>query len=72
LLGAFVLAHWRVFQNPTQAKEFLEPMRYHLRDAGLGSISEIFNGNAPMQPQGCVAQAWSVAEVLRAWLVVSS
>jgi predicted glycogen debranching enzyme len=68
LIGPFVLAHLRVFNDPAKAREFLEPMAYHLHDAGLGTISEIFNGNAPHQPQGCIAQAWSVAEVLRAWL----
>jgi glycogen debranching enzyme len=43
-------------------------MKHHLRTAGLGTISEIFDGDAPMEPKGCIAQAWSVAEVLRAWL----
>ncbi|HLP90786.1 MAG TPA: amylo-alpha-1,6-glucosidase [Nostocaceae cyanobacterium] len=68
LLGSFVLAHLRVYQNPEVARQFLAPMKHHLTDAGLGSISEIFNGDAPMQPKGCIAQAWSVGEVLRAWL----
>jgi predicted glycogen debranching enzyme len=68
LIGPFVLAHLRVFNDPVKAREFLEPMKYHLRTAGLGTISEIFDGDAPMEPKGCIAQAWSVAEVLRAWL----
>ncbi|HEY9649843.1 MAG TPA: amylo-alpha-1,6-glucosidase [Coleofasciculaceae cyanobacterium] len=68
LIGPFVLAHLRVFNNPVKAREFLEPMKYHLRAAGLGTISEIFDGDAPMEPKGCIAQAWSVAEVLRAWI----
>ncbi|HEX2440402.1 MAG TPA: amylo-alpha-1,6-glucosidase, partial [Methylomirabilota bacterium] len=38
-----------------------------LDDGGLGSIAEIFEGDAPFRPDGCVAQAWSVAETLRAW-----
>ncbi len=71
LIGPFVLAHLRVYNNPSQALSFLEPMIYHLSNAGLGSISEIFDGNAPFNPRGCIAQAWSVAEVLRAWLEVS-
>jgi predicted glycogen debranching enzyme len=70
LLGPFVLAHKRVFNHLDLARGFLRPMAHHLGTAGLGSISEIFDGNAPMQPQGCIAQAWSVAEVLRAWLAV--
>jgi glycogen debranching enzyme len=40
----------------------------HLAEACIGSISEIFDANAPFIPRGCVAQAWSVAEVLRAWV----
>jgi len=39
----------------------------HLAEACVGSISEIFDGDAPHRPRGCFAQAWSVAEVLRAW-----
>jgi len=70
LIGAFAIAHWRVFKNPVQARTFLEPMAQHLQNAGLGTISEIFNGNAPIQPKGCIAQAWSVAEVLRAWRTI--
>jgi glycogen debranching enzyme len=41
---------------------------HHLTTAGVGSISEIFDGDAPHGPRGCIAQAWSVAEVLRAWV----
>jgi predicted glycogen debranching enzyme len=68
LIGPFVLAHLRVFKNPSVARQYLEPMQHHLYTAGVGTISEIFNGDAPMEPKGCIAQAWSVAEVLRAWL----
>ncbi|MDF5710286.1 MAG: amylo-alpha-1,6-glucosidase [Nostoc sp. S4] len=68
LIGPFVLAHLRVFNNPSLARQFLEPMQHHLYTAGLGTISEISNGDAPMEPKGCIAQAWSVGEVLRAWL----
>jgi glycogen debranching enzyme len=67
LLGPFVLAHLRVYQNPQQAFAFLEPMAHHLSAAGLGTISEIFDGDAPYLPRGAFAQAWSVAEILRAW-----
>ncbi|MDX2216970.1 MAG: amylo-alpha-1,6-glucosidase [Oculatellaceae cyanobacterium bins.114] len=68
LLGPFVLAHLRVYGNPAQARQFLEPMANHLTAHGLGSLSEIFDGDAPFTPRGCIAQAWTVAEVLRAWL----
>jgi predicted glycogen debranching enzyme len=47
----------------------MQPLIDHLRDAGLGSISEIFEGDPPHRPCGCIAQAWSVAEVLRLWVM---
>jgi glycogen debranching enzyme len=68
LLGPFVLAHLRVFNDYSSARELLKPMTHHLLNAGVGTISEIFEGNVPIKPKGCIAQAWSVAEVLRAWL----
>jgi predicted glycogen debranching enzyme len=70
LLGSFVLAHLQVYKNPTQARQFLEPMAHHLMAHGLGTCSEIFDGDAPMAPRGCIAQAWTVAEVLRAWVAI--
>ena len=72
LIGPFVEAHFRAYNDPQRALEFLEPMVQHLNGAGLGSISEIFDGDAPMTPRGCFAQAWSVAEVLRVRSLVSS
>ncbi len=71
LIGPFVQAHLRVYQNPEQARQLLEPMEFHLQAAGLGNISEIFDGDSPMTPRGCIAQAWSVAEVLRTWLLTN-
>ncbi len=65
LIGAFVEAHWRVYQDAEAARSFLAPFEHHLSDFGLGSIAEIFDGDAPFTPRGCMAQAWSVAEVLR-------
>ena len=67
LIGAFVEAYVRVYGDRDAALAFLKPFADHLRDAGLGSISEIFEGDAPHWPRGCVAQAWGVAEVLRVW-----
>ncbi|RCJ17530.1 glycogen debranching protein [Nostoc sp. ATCC 43529] len=72
LLGSFVLAHLRVYKNPKQARQFIQPMANHLTTHGIGSLSEIFDGDAPMTPRGCIAQAWTVAEVLRAWLATES
>ena len=69
LIGHFVQAHLRVYQNPELARSFIEPTANHLHDGCIGSISEIFDGDAPFIPRGCFAQAWSVAEVLRGWLL---
>ncbi len=68
LLGSFVLAHLRVYGDRSKARDFLKPMANHLSVHGVGSLSEIFDGDAPMTPKGCIAQAWTVAEVLRAWV----
>jgi predicted glycogen debranching enzyme len=67
LLGPFALAHWHAYGDATAAAEYLRGVAGHLRTACIGQISEIFDGDAPHRPEGCVAQAWSVAEVLRAW-----
>lgn len=70
LLGPFVRAHFRVYRNPVQARQFLEPMANHLSAHGIGSLSEIFDGDPPFHPRGCFAQAWTVAEVLLAWAAI--
>jgi predicted glycogen debranching enzyme len=67
LMGPFVAAHLQAYGDPDAARSFLEPFADHLTDAGLGTISEIFDGDAPHRPRGAIAQAWSVAEVMRAW-----
>lgn len=67
LLGHFALAEYHVYGDASQAQARLEPMRDHLADAGLGTISEIFDGAAPHHPRGCPSQAWSVACTLEAW-----
>ena len=67
LLGPFALAHLRVYGDRAAARALLDPMANHLSDFTIGSIAEIFDGEAPFSPRGCPAQAWSVAEVLRAW-----
>jgi predicted glycogen debranching enzyme len=72
LLGPFALAHLRAYSDPKRALQFLEPMAAHLSSHGLGTISEIFDGDAPFTPRGCIAQAWSVGEILRAWMAVSA
>ena len=72
LLGAFALAHLRVYGNAGEAMSFLEPMFGHIRAAGLGTASEIFDGDPPFTPNGCIAQAWTVGETLRAWRTITA
>lgn len=72
LIGPYVTAHLRVFQDPDTALEFLDPMEHQLQCHGVGNLSEIFDGDAPMLPRGCIAQAWTVAEVLRSWLRIQA
>ncbi len=72
LMGPYVEAHYRVHQDAAAALALLAPFQHHLTDAGLGSISEIFDGDPPHTPRGCIAQAWSVAEVLRVWRLLRS
>jgi predicted glycogen debranching enzyme len=67
LLGPFALAHHRVHGDREAARAFLAQMAQHLADHGLGSIAEVFGAEPPFRPDGCIAQAWSVAETLRAW-----
>ncbi len=66
LIGGFVDAHRKVFpENERRVQEILENFKTHLSEAGVGQISEIFDADAPHNPRGCIAQAWSVAEILR-------
>lgn len=67
LMGPFVEAYLRVHGDVTAARTLLEPLIDHVGEAGLGSISEIFDGDPPHTARGCIAQAWSVAELLRVW-----
>ncbi|MEM6283846.1 MAG: amylo-alpha-1,6-glucosidase [Chloroflexota bacterium] len=70
LIGPFVEAHLRVYGDKAAARSFLEPLIVDQIAAGcVGSLSEIFDGNAPFEPRGAVAQAWSIAEVLRTYLL---
>ncbi|MDQ3800436.1 MAG: glycogen debranching protein, partial [Acidobacteriota bacterium] len=66
LTGAFVDAYRKVYpEDEARVREILENFKNHLTEAGLGQISEIFDADAPHNPRGCPAQAWSIAEVLR-------
>jgi predicted glycogen debranching enzyme len=70
LMGPFVTAYLKAHGRQPAARErarvWLANFEAHLTEAGLGQVSEIFDGDAPHAPRGCIAQAWSVAEILRA------
>jgi predicted glycogen debranching enzyme len=70
LIGPFIEAHLKTFGDVARAEQILRPLADQIRIEGLGSISEIFEAEAPFAPRGCIAQAWSVAEVLRAWHMI--
>jgi glycogen debranching enzyme len=69
-MGPFITAYLNVNRRSAtarrQAEVWLQPLRDHLMHAGLGRVSELFDGDPPHTPRGCIAQAWSVAELLRA------
>lgn len=69
LLGPFISALVRYHGNigKVRAQSLIEQFKPHLNQAGIGSISEIFDGHHPHIPRGAIAQAWSVAEILRAY-----
>lgn len=67
LLGPFVLARLRVYKDRTRAATLLETLARSMSEYGLGTLAEIFDGDAPFAPRGCIAQAWTVGELLRAW-----
>jgi predicted glycogen debranching enzyme len=69
LIGPFIDAWLKVYPHDrAAARKFLETFPVHLSDDGVGTISEVFDAGEPHMAGGCIAQAWSVAEVLRAWL----
>lgn len=68
LWGPYITAFVRYGGDRTEAKHLLRHARNLLEDCGLGGISEVYDGDEPQEPGGCPWQAWSVAEVLRAWV----
>ncbi|MDQ2777645.1 MAG: hypothetical protein M3Y57_22435, partial [Acidobacteriota bacterium] len=72
LIGPFIDAWLKLYPDDFQtARGFLKGFGPHLREACVGSISEIFDAEPPFTPRGCCAQAWSVAEVLRSFVQTS-
>jgi glycogen debranching enzyme len=71
LMGPFVQAHLRVYQDPAQAQRYLSPLLHSLQTGCLGTLGEIFDGDAPFAARGAFAQAWTVAALLQIGAVVS-
>jgi predicted glycogen debranching enzyme len=67
LMGPYALAHFRVYADRAAALRYLEPLGSNIGAYGLGTLAEIFEGDPPHAPRGCIAQAWTVGEILRAW-----
>jgi predicted glycogen debranching enzyme len=72
LVGPFALAHYRVYGDRDAALRYLEPLGSHICALGLGTLAEIFDGDPPHSPRGCIAQAWTVGEILRSWSSLNS
>jgi predicted glycogen debranching enzyme len=69
LIGPFIDAWLRVYpEDRAGARNLLKGLVPQLNEAGLGTICEIFDAEEPFTPRGCIAQAWSVAEMLRCWV----
>jgi glycogen debranching enzyme len=65
-MGPFVRAHLRVYRDPDRALTFVRPLLDALQGYAVGTLGEIFTGDPPHEPRGCVAQAWSVAQLIEA------
>jgi glycogen debranching enzyme len=69
LIGPYIDAWLKVHpEHSAEARGFLSGFIPHVDEQCIGSISEIFDAEPPYTPRGCIAQAWSVAEVLRCWV----
>ncbi len=69
LIGPFIDCYLKVYPgDKTGARKLLQGFVPHLNEGCIGSINEIFDAEPPFTPRGCIAQAWSVAEVLRCWV----
>jgi predicted glycogen debranching enzyme len=72
LLPHYALGHYKLHHDRAEARHLLEPLLGQLWSSGLGTLSEIFDGEYPHRADGCFSQAWTVAEVLRAWCVTQT
>ncbi|NLX04280.1 MAG: hypothetical protein GXY33_03945 [Phycisphaerae bacterium] len=75
LIGPFVEAYLKTndysYGAASTVRDMIKPLLDHLYQAGVGSVSEIFDGDAPHTPRGCIAQAWSVAQLIQAQLLIN-
>lgn len=75
LLGFFISGYLKVHGNSENSRQYCRTLllrfNEHFNDAGIGNVSEIFDGDFPHNPGGCISQAWSVAEILRAYAEVT-
>ncbi len=71
LIGPYVAAHLRVYGDKAASRALLYPLIRHLNERTAGSLSEVFDGDPPHEARACFAQAWTVAEVLRAWALTT-
>ncbi len=72
LLGPFIDAWLKTYpERSDEARAMVRGLHEHLGQAGIGSVSEIFDAEEPFTPRGCIAQAWSVAELIRASAAVA-
>jgi glycogen debranching enzyme len=67
LIGAFVRAHRNVYRDPARVRRYVDALRDALDGDAIGTLGEIFEGDAPHAPAGTIAQAWSVAELIEAY-----
>jgi len=72
LVEGWLRAHKFTAKSRREARQIIAPLQKHLENQGLGQLPEIFDGDEPHTPRGCIAQAWSVAELLRAAMLVES
>jgi glycogen debranching enzyme len=73
LVGPYVDAYLKVFpEDQDGARRAVEGFVPHLSEACIGSVSEVFDADRPFTARGCIAQAWSVAEVLRVWIKLAT
>ncbi|HEY1352319.1 MAG TPA: amylo-alpha-1,6-glucosidase, partial [Ktedonobacteraceae bacterium] len=70
LIGPYIDVHLRLFHNCSAALDLLSTLVRHLWEGCAGTVSEVAEPEPPFTPAGCFAQAWSVSELLRAWIAL--